>query len=37
VIEPCGDWPNWLQGSRQIPEAERAVVVGLRDSLVAQG
>jgi cephalosporin-C deacetylase-like acetyl esterase len=24
VIDPWGDWPDWLKGSKQIPEAERA-------------
>ena len=24
VIDPWGDWPDWLRDSRQIPEAERA-------------
>jgi hypothetical protein len=24
VIDPWGDWPDWLQGSKQIPENERA-------------
>jgi hypothetical protein len=23
VIDPWGDWPDWLKGSRQIPEDER--------------
>jgi hypothetical protein len=24
VVDPWGDWPDWLRGSKQIPEAERA-------------
>ena len=23
LIDPWGDWPDWLQGSKQIPETER--------------
>jgi len=25
LLNPWGDWPDWLKGSRQIPEAERAL------------
>lgn len=24
LMDPWGDWPDWLQGSKQIPEEERA-------------
>lgn len=24
LVDPWGDWPDWLKGSRQIPEDERA-------------
>jgi acetyl esterase/lipase len=24
VLDPWGDWPDWLKGSKQIPEQERA-------------
>jgi hypothetical protein len=24
VVDPWGDWPDWLKGSKQIPEYERA-------------
>jgi len=24
LMDPWGDWPDWLKGSRQIPESERA-------------
>ena len=24
VTDPWGDWPDWLKGSKQIPEEERA-------------
>ncbi|ADV83297.1 alpha/beta hydrolase family protein [Terriglobus saanensis] len=25
VVDPWGDWPDWLKGSKQIPEEERAL------------
>lgn len=29
LMDPWGDWPDWLQGSKQIPEEERAAYLKL--------